>query len=112
MLTLALVFGAGAVITLAAFLYLRHALDGPNASITVVDRRTMRSAKTRINKAMDTGDVARAYTGLTSLITWLRYEVQTGPRRYRVEYARELEVAELTKSQLAPALGLTGRETF
>lgn len=95
---------------LITFLYLKHTLDGPSALIVVVDRRTMLLAKTRIDKAVDDGDVARAYTGLTSMIIWLRYEVQVGPRRRRLEYARELEQAELLKDQLAPAIGLPGYE--
>jgi hypothetical protein len=38
---------------------------------------------------------------------WLRYEIQTGPKRHRVRYAADLEQLDLLRENLNEQLGLT-----
>lgn len=103
-----LALGIPAALGVAAFLHYRRTMDGPDAPIVVVDRRTMRLAQRRIPEAIEAKRWARANAGLISLIAWLRRERRTGPRRHRVAYAYALEQAELRKAELHRSLGLPG----
>jgi hypothetical protein len=40
---------------------------------------------------------------------WLRYEIQTGPKRHRVRYAADLEQLDLIREELNERLGLMPR---
>ncbi len=88
-----------AVLRWAVFPLISRRIDGPNAPIVVVDRRTYRLAETRIDAAIAAGDWRRARAGLIALSLWLRGEIATGPKRHRVRYARALEAAELRVEQ-------------
>lgn len=96
-----------ALAVLAGFAVLRWVIlpliarrvDGPNAPIVVVDRRTYRIALVRINRAAAVGNLNRAYAGHLSLCMWLRGEIGSGPKRRRVEYAHALDMAELRAEQ-------------
>ena len=101
-----LAFGIPGLLGAVFFAYCKATLDGPKAPIVVVDRRTMSLAHRRIAAALETGDLSRAYAGLTSLLGWLRYEIKTGPARRRLEYAQAIDQAELHREQLAETLGL------
>ena len=90
---------AALVVFVIGGFFIQHRLDGPNAFIVVVDRRTYRSAGRRITAALAAGDTARAHAGLVALRRWLRREIHTGPKRRRLEYARALKQWELTAGQ-------------
>lgn len=92
-------YAVGAAVFMILVVITRRRLDGPNATIVVVDRRTYRSACRRITAALAAGDTARAHAGLVALRLWLRGEIHTGPKRRRLEYARALEQWELTAEQ-------------
>lgn len=77
----------------------RRWVDGPNAPIVVVDRRTYRLAERRIDAAMKTGDWPRVHVGMIAARLWLRHEIATGPARRRIEYAHELEMWELVAEE-------------
>ncbi|MEU7802554.1 hypothetical protein AB0B10_25170 [Micromonospora arborensis] len=74
-------------------------IDGPDASIVVVDRRTYLLAPKRITAALDQDDLARAHSGMTALRLWLKQEIRYGPKRRRREYAHALEQWELRAEQ-------------
>jgi hypothetical protein len=97
--------GIPALLGLVAFVYFKVTMDGPRASIVVVDRRTMRLAHRRIASAIAEGNLARANAGLTALILWLDQQIKTGPRSRRVEYASAKEKAELRRAQVAEGMG-------
>ncbi|MEU7749329.1 hypothetical protein [Nonomuraea sp. NPDC049158] len=61
----------------------------------VVDRRTFRDARARLDGLLADGDDVTAFTTITTMRTWLRNEIHTGPRRHRVRNARHLELLEL-----------------
>lgn len=103
-----LAVGVPAALGVAAFLHFRRTMDGPDAAIVVVDRRTMRLAQKRIAVALADGRLVRANAGLISLIRWLRQQRHTAPQRRRASYAAALEQAELHKAQLHASLGLPG----
>jgi len=78
-----------------------------NRPIVVVDRRTYRSARKRVGALVEAGDLVRAKSGITAMSIWLRYEIQTGPKRHRIRYAADLEQLELLRDDLNEQLGLT-----
>lgn len=80
-LPLLLSLGIPALIGAAAFVYFKRKLDGPNASIVVVDWRTMDLALKRIEEATAAGRHSRALFGLVAADKWLTYEEGTGPAR-------------------------------
>lgn len=86
MLAPVLAIGALALLGLIAFTWQKLTTGAPHTAIVVVDRRTMRRALRRVNRATTAGDVQRAAAGLTELSVWLRAEIDSGPRRYRCEY--------------------------
>ncbi len=81
-----LILGPIALAAAVFFFWCKRTMDGPDAPIVVVDRRTMHSAIRRVERALNADDLTRAYAGLTALTTWLGHEIVTGPRRYRAEY--------------------------
>ncbi len=90
----------------ALFVYFHRTLDGPNATICVVDRRTMRLAQRRITDATAAGAYVRAFAGTTALLKWLNSEIKTGPARHRTEYAVLRERWELHQAELRTKIGL------
>jgi hypothetical protein len=97
--------GIPALLGLIAFLYFKVTMEGPNATIVVVDRRTMRLAQRRIAEARASGRLMRASHGLTALIVWLDGQIKTGPQKYRVQYASLKEQAELDRAQISESTG-------
>jgi hypothetical protein len=85
----------------------RMNLDRP---IVVVDRRTYRGARKRAAMLTENGDLIRAKSGLTAMRLWLRYEINTGPKRRRIRYAADLEQLELAEEDLNKRLGLAPPE--
>jgi hypothetical protein len=75
--------------------------------IVVVDRRTYRIARRKITALMDQGDYTRVKFGVTATALWLRYEIRTGPRRHRIQYAADLEQLEVVEDEVNRFLGLT-----
>ena len=61
-----------------------------NRPIVVVDRRTYRGARRKVDALVSAGELVRAKSGVTAMRLWLRYEIQTGPKRHRVRYAADL----------------------
>jgi hypothetical protein len=95
-------------IAAAAIVFLvwcKRTMDGPTASIVVVDRRTMNSAIRRISQASDNHQWARAHAGLTALALWLNDEIQTGPRRHRREYEKLKAQTETALESVRDLLG-------
>ncbi len=101
-----LAIGFPLLLAVIAFVYFRVTLDGPNATICVVDRRTMRLAQRRVAEATEAGAYVRAFGGATALLNWLNREIKTGPARYRAEYVALRERWELRQAELREQLGL------
>lgn len=78
-----------------------------NRPIVVVDRRTYRGARRKVDVLISAGEVVRAKSGVTAMRLWLRYEIRTGPKRHRVRYAADLEQLEILQAELNEQLGLT-----
>ncbi|MEV4212544.1 hypothetical protein [Micromonospora sp. NPDC049662] len=96
----ALLVPAGGLLLFALLVpIISRRIDGPNAPIVVVDRRTYRLAQKRITAALDQDDLVRAHFGMTALRLWLKHEIRTGPKRRRREYAHALEQWELRAEQ-------------
>ncbi len=105
-LTPLLALGVPLLAAAAVFVYYYRTLDGPNATICVVDRRTMRLAQRRITEATETGAYVRAFGGVTALLNWLNREIKTGPARHRTEYVALRERWELHQAELRTKIGL------
>jgi len=104
-----LALGIPLAIAIPSFCFFKRKMDGPAASIVVVDRRTMRLAQQRISEAMEAGELARASAGQMALIKWLRHESMVGPRRFRDEYTQLLADVREQHSVLIGALLTSGR---
>lgn len=77
-----------------------------NRPIVVVDRRTYRNARRRVDALIASGDLVRARSGIAAMRLWLRDEIHTGARRRAIGYAADLEQLELTEQRVNEALGL------
>ncbi len=83
------------LIAAVVFTLCKVTMEGPNATIVVVDERTMRLAGRRIIEALENEDFARAYAGVIAMTTWLRSESRNHPSaRKRRRYAEILAVME------------------
>lgn len=101
-----LALGIPAVIGVLFFAWCKRAMDGPDAAIVVVDRRTMRSAIRKIATAQEAGDIHRAAAGLTALSGWLRDEIAAGPRRYRAGFTDLKRQVDATLAAARDALAM------
>lgn len=72
----------------------------PARPIVVTDERTYRHAELAVAQAEASGDVRRAYAGLTAMQRWLHREIHTGRRSKRASRSARLEQVELRKQQL------------
>jgi hypothetical protein len=72
----------------------------PDRPIVVVDWRTYRGAQKRVSALVEAGDLVRAKFGIVAMTIWLRYEIQTGPKRHRIRYAADLGQLEILRDDL------------
>lgn len=68
----------------------------------VVDKRTFRDARRRVEKLAASGDFGRAWAGCVAICTWLKAERLYGGPRRRAWFARELEVWTARRSEFNP----------
>ena len=89
------ILGVSGIAFLIGVFLIGRRIDGPNASIVVVDRRTYRLARKRVEQAMAEGNWLRAYAGIQAQKAWLRGEIHTGPAGGGARHASNLERLEL-----------------
>lgn len=81
---------------------LREPHRDPRRPCVVVDRRTFRDARRRVEKLAAAGDFSRAWAGCVAICTWLKSERHYGNARRRAWFAEQLATWTAQRAEFNP----------